>query len=434
MLYSTNSIKRLCAVGVGIALVSTAAWGDKAPTKPSKMYPGAKKQKKQKQSIEQPKTVKSSDLAGTRALIAHYLWQQTVKPQQSLNLGGLTVSGMANLQASYWTRGHFGQRDDKAFVDLDSLYVNVGSQLNDWTHLAVSGLYKNAGSSPVKYWPTQGTHSANRHPRLQEAKVTFANLSQSPFFVRAGQMYLPFGRYKRYPLVPSITQQLTQIHRPGLQVGGIYDSGIYWTAYGVVGPKSDSHDKNLNNYGATMGYRSDNHPINYDLGVSYLHNLSDIDSMHQIVDDNGGYEQQIPAISAYGDIQMGPFSYGIRYVTALKSFSTNIFAYQDNGNIEGARPSAFDIWAGFQFKTLQHHSSFKLAYGVSDEAYNTASIVKQDAFFQTPKNRISINYNVNLINNVILMTNIRRDRDYDKEHGGTNEHEYVGTLRLSYLF
>ena len=429
-----KKLKQFAGLGISFALVSTAAWGEQTPSPQVKSrYPSA--QKTQNDKIEKPKKVKQSDLAGLRHLLAHYLWEDTVQPQNPLKLGDIKINGMANLQANYWTHGHFDQRDNKAFLDLDSIYVNLSSQLNDWTQVSISGLYKNAGSSPVKYWPSAGTRGANRHPRLQEAKVTFANLSKSPLFARVGQMYLPFGRYKRYPLVPGITQQLTQIHSPGLQIGGIYDRGIYWTIYGIVGHKAHSSGQDINNYGGTVGYRSTQHPVNYDLGVSYLHNLNAIDSLQTVVDDQGGYQKSVPAIAAYGDLQMGPFSYGLRYVSALRSFDQSILAYQKhNGQTEGARPDAFDIWSSFQFKTLQHHSSLKLAYGMSRQAYNTASIIDQDAFYQLPKARISMSYNVNLVKNVVLMANLRRDRDYEKAHGGTNEHEYVASMRLSYLF
>lgn len=431
MTYFLRSITSLSLIGVSCALMSTSVWAQDSsnPNKPA-MYPTPKNQT---QSANKPH-VSKGDLAGHRPIVAHYLLEQTVKRQDPLQLGNVNISGLANLQANYWTRGHFDQRDNKAFLDLDSLYVNLSSHLNDWTEITISGLYKNAGSSPVKYWPTGGTRGANRHPRLQEANVKFANWSQSPLFARVGQMFMPFGRYKRYQLVPGITQQLTQIHQPGLQIGGIYHNGVYWTTYGIVGPKSHSSGQQLNNYGLTAGYRSDNHPVNYDFGVSYLHDLAAIDSLQQVIDDQGGSGQQVPAVSAYGDLQMGPFSYGVRYMAALRHFSSNVFAFQQHSSQDGARPDAFDIWAGYQFKTLQHHSSFKLAYGMSRDAYNTASVVNQDEYYQIPKSRISLTYNVNLIKNVVLMANIRRDRDYDHHHGGTNQHEYAATLRLSYLF
>lgn len=424
---------------VSLCLSSNVLWADKStPQVPAKQPPKQSPYQQSQQKKPAPGSkvkVHQSQLPSFRHIVSHYLWEQTVKRQNPIQIGSVNISGLINAQASYWTNSHFNRRDNKAFLDLDSLYLRASSHLNQWTQVAISGDYKNGGSSAVKYWPTGGTRSSNRRPKLREATVTFANLSQSPLFVRLGQMYMPFGRYKRYSLVPSLTQQLSQIHHPGLQIGGIYDNGIYWSAYGLVDRDKTDTDHKLNNYGATLGYRSVHHPVNYDAGLSYLNNMTSIDSLYRAVGNNNGYGKRVPAVSAYGDLQMGPFGYGVRYVTALKDFDTSIFAYQNHsGSIEAARPDAFNIWASYKFKTLGHHSQLKLGYAFSDEALNVANNIASDEFYSIPKRRISASYSVNVIHDLVATAQLRRDRDYDHQHGGTNKYDYIGTVRLSYLF
>lgn len=440
MRYKSMSRISLSISAIVIGLSASNVWAtdkavkQKSGTKPPQNSP-YQTPDKQKKAAGASVKVKSSQLTAFQKQAAHYLWEQTVKPQNPIQIGAVNIQGLANLQASYWTHSHFNRRNNKAFLDLHSLYLRASSHLNQWTQVAISGDYKNGGSSAVKYWPTGGTRSSNRRPKLREATVTFANLSQSPLFVRLGQMYMPFGRYKRYSLVPSLTQQLTQMHHPGLQIGAIYNNGLYWSAYGVVDRDKTDTDHNLNNYGATLGYRSVHHPVNYDAGLSYLNNMTSIDSLYRAVDNNQGYGKRVPAVSVYGDLQMGPFGYGVRYVSALRDFDPSVYAYQDHsGSIEGARPDAFNIWASYKFKTLGHHSQLKLGYAFSDEALNVANNIASDEFYSIPKRRISASYSVNVIHDLVATVQMRRDRDYDHQHGGTNKHDYIGTVRLSYLF
>ena len=347
------------------------------------------------------------------------------------------LSGLINMDASHWSKPYFGQgtKDTTAssYLSLATANLNVDANFGSWVTAHMGFLYTN-GSSPsvVNYSPSL---RVNRRANMQEAYGTIANFAVAPFYLRAGQEFLPFGRYYLYPITQSLSQILEQTDLPAVSAGFISQSGVYATAYGANGEKEQGHSNStIGVFGAELGYQNFKHPVGYDVGLGYLNNMNDVDSIRDIANDNGGYTRSVGAVSAAGDLYAGPFGFGVRYVTATRRFSPVDYQYTDHSVNKGAKPAAAGLNADYNFKTWGHNSRIELGYQWTTQAHNTATNVSLNNVTRLPKTRWLVEYGFNLIRHVALGLQFYQDRDYDKNHGGTNRKDNVVTVRISFLF
>ncbi|OGT30260.1 MAG: hypothetical protein A3E87_00800 [Gammaproteobacteria bacterium RIFCSPHIGHO2_12_FULL_35_23] len=347
------------------------------------------------------------------------------------------LSGLVNVDASYWSKPYFGQGTQEttasSYLSLATANLNVDADFGDWVTAHMGFLYTN-GSSPsvVNYSPSL---RVNRRANMQEAYGTIANFNIAPFYVRAGQQFLPFSRYYLYPITQSFTQILSQTDLPAVTAGFISQSGVYATAYAANGIKEANHSSStINVYGAEMGYQNFNHSIGYDLGLGYLNNLADVDSIRDIANDNNGYTRSAGGLSAYGDLYAGPFGFGVRYVGALRRFSPVDYQFTNGTVNKGAKPTAVGVNTDYNFKTWGHNSRIELGFQWTTQAHNTASGVSLNNVTRLPKTRWLVEYGFNLIRHVALGLQFYQDHDYSAKYGGTNKKDNVVTARISFLF
>jgi hypothetical protein len=349
------------------------------------------------------------------------------------------ISGLINADASHWTRPNFGQgthgRSTSNYIDLATANLAASAHFGHWVSGRLSVLYSNGNSPSVKHYnPVQ---SPNRSIKVDQAYITIANFDKTPYFIQAGQTYLPFGHYRRYPITQTLTQVLSQTNLPAIQLGFVTSNGFYGSFYGLSGETKLHHSNHtsINNGGFSLGYSNMTHPLGFDLGVAYLMNMSDVNSVRHVIKQNKGYTRAVGASSLYMDIYAGPFGFGGRYLMANRRFSVNDYAYNTNTNTKkGARPYAAGLNADYNFKTLHHNSQLRLGYQWSSEAHNSATGVALDDATRLPKKRFVVTYGVNLFKHLATVLQLYRDYDYGKSHGGTGKQDDVATLRLSLMF
>lgn len=339
----------------------------------------------------------------------------------------LGISGLANVDANYQTKSDF-KKDDTSNIMVSAAKFNFDLNAASWLS-GHAGLF--AASRPEKYYAAS---SAKNRLELDEAYVTVANLNRSPAYLRAGRQYLSFGNYHRYPIFKPLTQELSETRALSVQLGYLDFHGLYGTAYALDSATQMNHRKrkHLNNGGAMLGYANLHHEVGLDVGVGYLNNMAGVG----IIQDDllgGYYKKRVAGLSFHGDIVSGPFDFGVRYVTALRSFNVRDFAYQERvGNIRGAKPKAGTLKAGYKFKTKGHDSEFIVSYQRSYQAYNMSN--NASSVSRIPRKRIAAGYGVNVWQHLILGCELTRDRDYTKRHGGTNRISNTATIRASLYF
>jgi hypothetical protein len=351
----------------------------------------------------------------------------------------IRLSGLVNVDASYWSKPYFGaatrDKTSSSFLTLSQANLNIDGDFGQWITTHIGLLYSN-GSSPsvIQFSPS---NNVNRRLNVWDAYGTISDFDRTPFYFRAGLQFVPFGRYQMFPITQSFTQILEATDLPSIQAGFLSKRGFFGSIFVMSGERKsgESNSDQLNNYGASFGYQNYNHPVGYDFGVSFLSNMSNVDSIIPIAKKNNGYAKSVNAVSAFGDIFAGPFSLALRYVTALTRFGAADYQYTRDFTIDsGAKPSAMGITAGYRFKSFRHNSQIDLGYQRTNKAHNTATIIKTTDVTIMPKTRWIVGYGVNLIKHLALELEFYQEHDYPKSNGGTNKKNNVVTARISFLF
>lgn len=379
------------------------------------------------------------DVAANQQFIWTMLDQSLDVPTKGIGFGKyLQLSGVLNGDASYWGKPYFGMgaRDHNgtAYADLSTANLNLNGHFGNWVSAHVGGLYMNGHSPTVmNYRPIE---PANHHVGLEDAYVNIANFNKTPFYLKVGQMFTPFGRYQRYPITQTLTQVLTQTDLPAAQVGYISSYGLYATVSALSGQNkiNKSNSFSVNDYAANLGYQNFRHGTDYDFGVSFLNNMADVDAVRAIARDNGGYSKSVPAVNLYGDIYAGPFGFGARYVTAVKRFNAADYQYTNGAKNEGAKPYAADFDASFKFNTRSHRSIIDVFYQLTGQAYNTSVNINSYNVTKLPHYRWGAQYGVNIIKDLAFYLQYYQDKNYQDKNGGNGKRDNVVTARLSFAF
>ena len=169
------------------------------------------------------------------------------------------------------------------------------------------------------------------------------------------------GHYDLYPITQSLTQVLSEMDEPAVEGGFVSQSGLSGAIYALTGSKEAADHNNasnsINNFGVHVGYQNFSHSVGYAAGIGLLHNMTDVDAIRQIVDNNHGYAISVPGVSANAGLYFGPFGLTGDYVTATRQFGVNDYAWQSHQQTRGAKPSATGIDTSYKFDYKGHHIS-----------------------------------------------------------------------------
>ena len=432
--------KKLLAITLtSLSIAAVAAPTAKTAPKTKKQTSAAKAQRAQKAdgSNSTPAEIKEQ-IALLKARLAkmdnnagepkaHFNWQKYV-----------SVTGLVNMDASYYSKPYFGagnrETTSSSFLDLGTANLAASAHFGHWVSGRVSLLSQNGQSPAVRN--ADPYLDANHHVKVDQAFIPVANFAQTPYFVRVGQQYAPFGRYQRYPLTNTLTQSLSQTDAPIAQLGFVTDAGFYGSAYALSGEHKygDSNSTNIKNGGFNIGIQRLVKQMSFDIGMSYIANMADVDSIRSLIETQGGYRNRVPGVGGYLNVYAGPFEFGAQVISATQRFSSLQYAYQESsGNLVGAKPSAGDVNAEYSFKTAGHNSQAQVSFQWTSQAHNSATGVNATDPTVLPKKRISVSYGVNLMKHLATSVQLYRDYDYKANHGGTNNHDNVAMLRLSLM-
>lgn len=347
------------------------------------------------------------------------------------------IGGLINVEAydrtdpQFQTRGLSHSRQ----IEVATAKLNVDATVNDWVRGHLGLFYS---SAMARYYLTNAVqaNSTTHGIMMDEAYAVISNFKTSPFFFRAGQQYLPFGAYNRYPISETLTQELSETRAVSAELGFNDPSGLAGSVSALDGLSRirRANRMDLDNYIAALSYENRNHPVGFELGVSYINNMIDVGNISFNIAGTT-YTKRVAGFAAHADVFTGPFDLLVRYVTALRQFAMADFTYQVRpGVTRGAKPSAATVQAGYSFKTKGHESKIVLSYQISREARNVnATSIAAMTPVALPRNRMSIGYGIKVLKNTIVAAEFRRDHDYSKRHAGTNRYDNGATLRLTVL-
>jgi hypothetical protein len=419
---------------------------------------------------------------------------ETVMNQNSANstvcpvgwMDRIAVGGMINVDAAWGDHQPIGNFTDTTYAT--DLYVNnanlfVDVKVNNWIkahiNLEYLGQPEYYGHDHFFMDPPPGPNNmkagdghddeyhnwkamswkyrASKDISLDEAYIDIANFNSTPFYIRAGEQYVAFGDYDRYPLVTSLTQWLSETRQPALTVGVITDYGFYAQGYIFNGNYKEWRDEEtyrLRNFGAKLGYYgnlsfltlNDTH---FNVDISWIKNMFDTDFFQgsanvyvtaaPLPPQVGDYEEPyylqyhtlpvgnvpkaVNGFAAHFDISHGPFDFYANYVTAM----SDMLRISTNGVINDDYPNAFvpewekikntklwaaDVNADYAFKTLDHESKVGISYQWSDDGdlsalprlYHPGDYFTDTLpwVFSLPHSRFVVDYKVNIWKNTDL--------------------------------
>jgi hypothetical protein len=257
------------------------------------------------------------------------------------------VSGLVEVEASYVDPDSGNSESD---IVLATTEIGISAQVNDWVAADVVFLYEEDETDL----------------EVDVATITLAD-PNAPWFVVAGQQYLPFGSFETHMVSDPLTLEIGEIRETAL-VGGIDAGGFNGGVYVFNGDLADG-DERIETYGAFAGYsvESDSHSFSVNLG--YISDIGDADGLQETVEDNLNlglvdYKDQVAAGAIDAMFQAGPFTVIAEYIQAVDSFKANELAYKTRG----AKPAALNLEAAFNFELGGKATTVALAYQETEQA------------------------------------------------------------------
>lgn len=346
-----------------------------------------------------------------------------------------TANGINSDGSAYASNGYnrtLFNKNSSSDIYLNNSQIDLDAKVNDWTNAHISLTGKDPEDLVYRKKNRDNNSSDGNNIKLDEAYITFGNLDHAPFYATVGRQYVPFGVYDRHPLEPTLTQYLTETQATAAKLGFV-TGGFYGSAFAFRGRSHDSAnndvDRNIDNWGANIGYTWSDDVWGINLDAGYLNNMVDVDAIDASIATNAGgtynttntYKDDVSAASAHAKVSYGPFAIRGDYVTALSSFgNTSNITYKG----KGAEPWAASTEASFSFPLMDRDSTIAINYQRSGEAVAIG----------VPEQRYGASYTIDVLKDTSLQFLVLRDSDYGKGSGGTGRNATEGAMRVSVNF
>lgn len=285
---------------------------------------------------------------------------------------------------------------------LDAVELDTTAIVNPWVEGLASFVYSSAP-------PAQGGDvTSNSSVSVDKAFVNIGNLSKTPLYMTAGQVYVPFGQYSSNMVsapLPMIIGR-TQVRSAMFGYAPTEDTGFFGTLFTY---NSDTTAGNSAAGGGNLVFQFGNEDINGNLGGSLTTNIADSDGMQNTGAGDGEFAgfgansdnenvSQVGGYDIHGVFNIGPYSFLGEYVSSISPFDVSALSY--NGS--GAQPMGLNAEAARTFKFFHKPATIAVGYGWTDQAL--ALLI--------PKQRISATLNVSWWRDTVESLEFRHDIDY----------------------
>jgi len=305
---------------------------------------------------------------------------------------GISIDGLLEVEAGYHKdeEGH-----SSSDITLGKAYLGFSAHVSDWSQARLSFLYE-PGTTDLQ---------------VDEAYI---QLGQSAYFIM-GQRYLPFGRFESNLVSDPLTYDMSHTLLPLAQLG-FANQGMLGSIYVYGNNTTNEENDTLNRYGLQLGMVKDV----FELGISYLSDFGQTEgpakAIGHLVDNH-----QVGGFSAYALTHLGPLNFIGEYLGAVERFQPNSLAFAN----QGAKPVAWNLETGYQFKIAGKETTLALAYQASQESLA----------IELPKRRYLGAISVELVDeHTALKLEYLYDQDYRVEEGGTGGDSETITLQLAIEF
>jgi hypothetical protein len=367
----------------------------------------------------------------------------------------ISLAGGAAFTAAWGNRSMGYQGENYQRASLNDVYLNIFGNVNEWVKAFASASYSNTTSN--NNTPTTGSTTTlnngqysnvydNNSLNLEQGFIRVANFDQFPLYLQVGKQFQDFGRYRIHPITRSMTQVMTETLQTSAEVGFVTESGLNGAISAFDTPLRPRYTTAATSYkGHTdtdftvaLDFTHLSDQLGFDIGAEYLYNMTGVGDINQALsqyqsgytsNSGGTYYNNVSAAAVHGDVNTGPFSLNLRYVSALQRFNNNDLSTQTLsvapiGTGKGAKPSAGDVQAGFNFNGWNKNQNLYVGYQASADAVNIF----------LPQKRWLAGYNIDAWKNTNVGVELGHDIDYNTSHGGTGKSTNTIGLRGAVIF
>ncbi|HIE02099.1 MAG TPA: LbtU family siderophore porin [Thiotrichaceae bacterium] len=323
-------------------------------------------------------------------------------------LSSISISGVVQVESRF--HQDYDDNDSSDFV-VDEFALGIEAQADKFVKGQMGFLYEE-GATDLE---------------IDEAFITLGNFTEVPFYLAAGQLYVPFGRFESHMISDPLTLEIGEAREKAAQLGFEIE-GLYGSVYIFNGMTQDDADDKIDHYGANLGFAQETEAFSYDVGVSYISDLADSDGL------SGALEGVAPAgdlsqladydyvngLGAHLLFNIGPVSVIGEYLTALDDFNAEHLAFKG----KGAEPKAWNAELGYSFNIVGKETTFALGYQGTDEA----------VAIELPETRLLAGLSMGIYKNTTFSVEYAHDEDYDVSNGGSGEDAQSVIFQLAVEF
>ncbi|MCR9192374.1 MAG: LbtU family siderophore porin [Gammaproteobacteria bacterium] len=262
--------------------------------------------------------------------------------------------------------------------------------------------------------PGGGPRVTNSSLRLNMGFANIGNLDESPFYLTAGQLFAPFGRFSTSMISATLPMMMGRIQTRPFILGykSQTDSGPYAALYGF---RSETTLGSTGAGGINLGYIVDAFHATTEVGASLVTALNDSGGMQTtgspVGTTFGGFGSftngnedvhKIPGLDVHVTMSFDRYNITTEWLTSVKPFNTNELSFDG----KGAQPQALQLEGGVTFISFTRPSSLALAWQWSSQALA----------LNIPRQRINTTYNISIWKDTVESIEYRHDIDYGPNH------------------
>lgn len=295
-------------------------------------------------------------------------------------------------------------------LSLGSSELDVAAALNENVEAFFSIAFDD---SPTIF---DGPRVNNSRFFLNMGFINIGNLDKTPFYMTAGQLFLPFGRFASAMITGSLPMRLGRVKSRPLILGYKTQHGPGFFA-SVFGYKSETLLGRSGVGGVNVGYTIERNNIIAEVGASYNGSLGDSAGLQFVGPPPrttfGGFSsiangseriKKVPAIDVHGSISVDQVNFTAEWLSATRSFRSQDLSY----NLRGAQPQAGQLEAGVTFKLKNKPASLGAGYQWSKDALAMG----------LPKQSYVAVFNISLWKDTVESLEYRHDVDYGRGQQG----------------
>jgi hypothetical protein len=257
---------------------------------------------------------------------------------------------------------------------------------------------------------------------LDEGTITISNPEKCNYFLTAGKMYIPFGSFESNFIIDPMTLELGEINETAVQIG--HKKGITDISFGFFNGDIQKIDKDdeINSFFANASVIYSRGAYNMNLGVSYLSNMADTDTLEGFMDSRG-VNEYVQGMGSFLRVDMETWYLSAEYLVTTENFDPSHF----DPNLLIAnhlRPETYNLEFGLK---TRDKASLALKYEKADDM-NVLDL---------PEERYGICFSYSLYNDVSLSLEYLREKydefykDKDNVHKDKND---IVTAQLAISF